>query len=117
MTPYTRAAEPSLQSSKTNDKLKCHIFEKGLRSDTKFKEKLGIKEPRNMHDMLSCAQSYIKYEEKMLGDKTLPKKDERASEDRELRGPKGGYFEYAPLNKCKVRQYRHPSSKSDKGKP
>jgi hypothetical protein len=102
MTPYTRAAEPSLQSSKTNDKLKCHIFEKGLRSDTKFKEKLGIKEPRNMHDLLSCAQSYIKYEEKMLGDKTLPKKDERASEDRELRGPKGGYFEYAPLNKCKV---------------
>jgi hypothetical protein len=55
-----------------------------------------------MHDLLSCAQSYIKYEEKMLGDKTLPKKDERASEDRELRGPKGGYFEYAPLNKCKV---------------
>jgi hypothetical protein len=40
-----------------------------LRSDTKFKEKLGLKEPPDVQDLLSGAQSYINYEEKMLGEK------------------------------------------------
>ncbi|MCH81098.1 hypothetical protein A2U01_0001877 [Trifolium medium] len=47
-----------------NDKLKCYIFENGLRHDTKFKEKLGLKEPKDMQDLLSHAQCYINYEEK-----------------------------------------------------
>ncbi|MCI84368.1 hypothetical protein A2U01_0105646, partial [Trifolium medium] len=63
--------------------LKCYIFEKGLRNDTKFKEKRSLKEPRDMQDLLSRAQNYINYEEKMLGEKpdkakTQPRKDERA---------------------------------------
>ncbi|MCI65513.1 hypothetical protein A2U01_0086771, partial [Trifolium medium] len=47
-----------------HDMLKCYIFEKGLRSDTQFKEILGLKEPQDMQDLLSCAQNYINYEEK-----------------------------------------------------
>jgi hypothetical protein len=72
--------------------LNCYIFKKGLRSDTKFKEKLGLKEPRDMHDLLSRAQGYINYEEKMAGEKeekakTPPplRKDERARENRNRR--------------------------------
>ncbi|MCH81529.1 hypothetical protein A2U01_0002318 [Trifolium medium] len=97
---FTREA---IEVKGTNDKLKCYILEKGLKSNTKFKEKLGLKEPQNMHDLLSRAQSYINYKEKMLRDKTeksktLPKKDKRAREDRGHRGPGGGYPEYIPLN-------------------
>ncbi|MCH81522.1 hypothetical protein A2U01_0002311 [Trifolium medium] len=67
----------------TNDKLKCYIFDKVLRSDTKFEEKLGLKEPQDI--------------------KTPPKKDERTSEDRGRRGPRGGYPEYTPLNATRER--------------
>jgi hypothetical protein len=56
-------------------------------SDTKFKEKLGIKEAREMQDLLSRAQNYINYEKQMLGEKaekakTPPIKDTKAREDR-----------------------------------
>ncbi|MCH86816.1 hypothetical protein A2U01_0007676, partial [Trifolium medium] len=85
------------------DKLECYIFEKGLRNDTKFKEKPGLKEPRDMQDLLSCAQNYINYEEKMLGEKPekakiQPRKYERTREERGRRIPRGGYPEYTPLN-------------------
>ncbi|MCI13136.1 hypothetical protein A2U01_0034251, partial [Trifolium medium] len=77
--------------------LKCNIFEKGLRSDTKFKEKLGLKEPRDIQDLLSRAQNYINYEEKMIRErpdkaKTQPRKDKRTKEERGRRIPRGGYL-------------------------
>ncbi|MCI58465.1 hypothetical protein A2U01_0079720, partial [Trifolium medium] len=59
----------------TNDKLKCYIFENGLRHDTKFKEKLGLKEPKDMQDLLSRAQRYINYEEKLLGERAEKNKN------------------------------------------
>ncbi|MCH87871.1 hypothetical protein A2U01_0008752 [Trifolium medium] len=97
---FTREA---IEIKGTHDKLKCYIFEKVLRNDTKFKLKLGLKEPRDMQDLLSHAHNYINYEEKMLGEKVKktkipPKKDERAREERGRRGPRGGYPEYTILN-------------------
>ncbi|MCH95294.1 hypothetical protein A2U01_0016269 [Trifolium medium] len=94
---------PPIEIKGTHDKLKCYIFEKGLGSDTKFKEKLGLEESQDMQDLLSRAQNYINYEEKMLGEKAEktnipPKKDERAREERGWRGPRGGYPEYTHLN-------------------
>ncbi|MCI31892.1 hypothetical protein A2U01_0053104, partial [Trifolium medium] len=67
------------------------------------KEKLGLKEPWDMQDLLSRAQNYINYEEKVLGEKPEkakipPKKDETAREERGRRTPKVGYHEYTPLN-------------------
>ncbi|WJX73952.1 hypothetical protein P8452_57671 [Trifolium repens] len=75
----------------------------GLRSDTKFKEKLGLKEPPDVQDLLSGAQSYINYEEKMLGEKaerakSLPKRDEMTKEEKGEKGQNGGYPEYIVLN-------------------
>ncbi|MCI46070.1 hypothetical protein A2U01_0067310, partial [Trifolium medium] len=55
---FTREA---IEIKGAHDKLKCYIFEKGLRNDTKFKEKLSLKEPRDMQDLLSRAQNYINY--------------------------------------------------------
>jgi hypothetical protein len=37
----------------TDVKLKCFIFEKGLRMDTMFKERLALKEPQNMSEPLT----------------------------------------------------------------
>ncbi|MCI45778.1 hypothetical protein A2U01_0067017, partial [Trifolium medium] len=42
---FTREA---IEIKGAHDMLKCYIFEKSLRNDTKFKEKLGLKEPRDM---------------------------------------------------------------------
>ncbi|MCI61114.1 hypothetical protein A2U01_0082370, partial [Trifolium medium] len=47
---FTREA---IEVKGTNDKLKCYIFKNGLRHDIKFKEKLGLKEPNDMQDLLS----------------------------------------------------------------
>jgi hypothetical protein len=74
-----------------------------LRSDTKFKEKLGLKKPPDVQDLLSGAQSYINYEEKMLGEKaerakSLPKRDEMTKEEKGEKGQNGGYPEYIVLN-------------------
>jgi hypothetical protein len=103
-----RFTREDIEVKVTNDKLKCYIFEKGLRSDTKFKEKLGHKEPRDMQDMLSRAQNYTNHEENMLGEKaekakTLPRKEERTREERGQRGTKGGYPKYTPLNTSRER--------------
>ncbi|MCI10244.1 hypothetical protein A2U01_0031336 [Trifolium medium] len=38
-----------------DDKLKCFIFEKGLRAAVMFKENPGLKEPQSMSDLLSRA--------------------------------------------------------------
>ncbi|MCI67844.1 hypothetical protein A2U01_0089103, partial [Trifolium medium] len=56
-----------------------------------------------MQDLLSRAQNYINYEEKMLGEKpdkvkTQARKEERVREERGHRAPRGGYPEYTPLN-------------------
>ncbi|MCI79834.1 hypothetical protein A2U01_0101105, partial [Trifolium medium] len=56
-----------------------------------------------MQDLLSRAQNYINYEDKMLREKsdkakTQPRKDKRAREERGSRIPRGGYPEYTPLN-------------------
>lgn len=52
----------------TNESLQCLIFEKGLWPDNTFWEKLGHKEAYNLKDLLSRAQSYIDYEDKLLTD-------------------------------------------------
>ncbi|MCH80822.1 hypothetical protein A2U01_0001596 [Trifolium medium] len=98
-----RFTKEAIEVKGAHDTLKCYIFEKGLRSDTKFKEKLGLKELKDMQDILSRAQNYINYEEKMLREKpekvkNPPRKDERAREERGRRTPKGGYHEYTLLN-------------------
>ncbi|MCH81634.1 hypothetical protein A2U01_0002425, partial [Trifolium medium] len=97
---FTREA---IEVNGTNGKLKCYIFENGLRHDTKFKEKLGLKEPKDMQDLLSRAQCYINYEEKMLGERAdknnnPPKKEEKSKEDKKQRAQKGNYIGYSPLN-------------------
>lgn len=51
-----------------DESLKCWIFEKGLRLDCTFKEKLGCKEAHNPKDLLSRTQPYINYEENLLAD-------------------------------------------------
>lgn len=48
--------------------LKCWIFEKGLRLDSAFQDKLSHNEDHNIKDLLSKAQSQINYEEKPLVD-------------------------------------------------
>jgi hypothetical protein len=58
-----------------------------------------------MQDLLSRAQNYINFEEKMLGEKTervkaLTRKKERSNEEK---GPKGGYLEYIVLNTSRER--------------
>jgi hypothetical protein len=64
---FTREA---IEVKGTNAKLKCYVhLRKRLRGDAKFKEKPGLKEPRDMQDLLTCAQNYINYEEKMAGEK------------------------------------------------
>jgi hypothetical protein len=80
-----RFTRETIEVKGTNDKLKCYIFEKGLRSDIKFKEKLHIKEQQDMHDLLSHAQNYINYEETLQGEKAEkakipPRKDESVRE-------------------------------------
>lgn len=50
----------------STESLKCWIFEKCLRSDCKFWEKLGLKEARNLKDLVSREQPYINYEEKFV---------------------------------------------------
>lgn len=54
---------------------KCFIFETNIREDCKFKEALGPKAARDMHDLLTRAQPYdlltraqpyIDYEEKKI---------------------------------------------------
>ncbi|CAJ2662298.1 unnamed protein product [Trifolium pratense] len=64
---FTRKA---IEVKGTNVKIKCYIFENGLRHDTKFKKKLGLKKSKDMQDLLSHAQRYINYEEKMLRERT-----------------------------------------------
>ncbi|MCI02730.1 hypothetical protein A2U01_0023764 [Trifolium medium] len=49
-----------------DEKLKCFIFKKGLRAGVMFKQKLGLKEPKNMSELLIRAQPYINYEEKLI---------------------------------------------------
>ncbi|MCI12847.1 hypothetical protein A2U01_0033954, partial [Trifolium medium] len=51
-----RFIRKAIEIKGVHDMLKCYIFEKGLRNDTKYKEKLGLKEPRDMQDLLSRAQ-------------------------------------------------------------
>ncbi|MCI23327.1 hypothetical protein A2U01_0044506, partial [Trifolium medium] len=97
---FTREA---IEVKGTNNKLKCYIFENGLRHDTKFKEKLGLKEPKDMQDLLSRAQCYINYEEKMLGEraeknKNPLKREENSKEDKGRKTPRGNYIGYTPLN-------------------
>ncbi|MCI43213.1 hypothetical protein A2U01_0064450, partial [Trifolium medium] len=63
----------------------------------------GLKEPKDMQDLLSRAQCYINYEDKMLGEraeknKNPPKKEERAKEDKGRKTPRGNYIGYTPLN-------------------
>ncbi|MCI27736.1 hypothetical protein A2U01_0048936, partial [Trifolium medium] len=52
-----------------DDRLNYLIFEKGLRSETMFKEKLALKVPKIMSELLVRAHPYINYEEKLLANK------------------------------------------------
>ncbi|MCI16582.1 hypothetical protein A2U01_0037726, partial [Trifolium medium] len=97
---FTREA---IEVKGTNGKLKCYIFENGLMHDTKFKEKMGLKEPKYMQDLLSRAQCYINYEEKMLEErveknKNPPKGERKDKEDRRRKTPRGNYIDYTSLN-------------------
>jgi hypothetical protein len=70
------------------------------------KEKLGLKEPKDMHDLLFRAQCYINYEEKMLRErvdknKNPPKKEDKGKEERGRKTPRGNYIGYTP---CMVSQ-------------
>ncbi|MCI41201.1 hypothetical protein A2U01_0062434, partial [Trifolium medium] len=47
-----RFTRDAIEIKGAHDMLKCYIFEKGLKNGTKFKEKLGLKEPRDMQDLL-----------------------------------------------------------------
>jgi hypothetical protein len=105
-----------------------YIFEKGMRSDTKFKKKLGIKEARDMQDLLSRAQNYINYEKQMLGEKaekakTPPRKDTKAREDRtERRLPRAHPSKHIKredtprVPQHRVRRCRDPSTHENKRK-
>jgi len=53
--------------------LKCYIFYNKLHDDCKLKEELGLWSARDMSELLTCAQPYINYEEKRLGEETLQK--------------------------------------------
>lgn len=50
----------------TNLSLKCWIFEKCLRLDCAFWEKIGRKEAHNLKDLLSKVRSCINYEELVI---------------------------------------------------
>jgi len=49
-----------------NDKLKCFVYENYLSKKYKFKEELGLKEPKDMNELLIRLQHYTNYEEKWL---------------------------------------------------
>jgi hypothetical protein len=50
-------------------KLEIYDCTMDLRSDTKFKDKLGLNEPWDMQDLLSRAHNYINYKEKIAGER------------------------------------------------
>ncbi|MCH81447.1 hypothetical protein A2U01_0002234 [Trifolium medium] len=73
----------------------------GLRTDSMFKKKLGLKEPKSMSELLTRAQPYLNYEEKLLADKV--EKDKRFVKNSERgekvnKGTRGNYSESTPLN-------------------
>lgn len=54
---------------RTDKSLKCWIFERGLRPDIIFQEKLCRKDAHILKELLSWAQPYMKYKEKLLADR------------------------------------------------
>jgi hypothetical protein len=100
---FTRTA---VDVKDSDDKLLCWIFKKGLKPDSMFKEKLGLEAPLNMHDLLTRAQPYINYEEKLMAEvpskqpegkkKEGQEKSNEGSSDRRLRIPKPRFSEYTP---------------------
>lgn len=51
-----------------DEKLKCLIFEKGLRPDCMFRKNLGLKESHGLKDLLSRKKRYINHIAKLLAE-------------------------------------------------
>jgi hypothetical protein len=61
-----------------------------------FKERLGLKEPQRMSELLTRVQPYINYEEKLLADKVekgkgSDKKDVKGRDERTKKSARGNY--------------------------
>jgi len=85
--------------------LKCFLFKNNLRDVCKFKEELGLSAAKDMNDLLTRAQPYIKYKEKKLAEEALKRRqsyrrgnDGGRNNNEKTKGSRLHHRDYTPLN-------------------